>query len=296
MTQSVTKDALDEGRDESLRFIPFSEEEKIELMMNMLLAQANGISVRSCALRLGNNDQTKLLRYQNKYRNLLKSNPGMVQNVMMQLTEKGMAYYNPYTRQVLGGEDNRTENSTEVQNTEEQQPQEEQQIGQEENFIDIVSEIIKNMGTIQNEDVVRLFSGIRNLTRLAAYHIYSRKKADEYDRLAVKYDLLLIEAEKMEKEVQEAIEREENWKRKYEERDTEQNQYLNLIRELEESIQDQQEKPGSSVCLLHRLMELNRKFIRLNPVHKISSLTGYTSELLQCMTEYERMMKENAQK
>ena len=56
-------------------FVPFSDEEIHKLLVTVLTAQAKGMSVRACTLQMGNGDNRAMLRYQNKYRSLLKSNP-----------------------------------------------------------------------------------------------------------------------------------------------------------------------------------------------------------------------------
>ena len=77
-------------------FVPFAEEESKKLVGEVLRAQARGESVRACTLRLGNGDDRAMLRYQNKYRSLLRTNQQLVQNVMRELSEKGEAYVDPY--------------------------------------------------------------------------------------------------------------------------------------------------------------------------------------------------------
>lgn len=78
-------------------FVPFEENEVHELIKEMLIAQAKGESVRSCAFRLADNDNVKMLRYQNKYRNVVKSNKPLVQIIMKELELSGNAYFDPYS-------------------------------------------------------------------------------------------------------------------------------------------------------------------------------------------------------
>ena len=79
-------------------FVPFSPEEVESLLRTMLTEQANGRSVRSIAMGLGNSDKKAMLRYQNKYRSVVRSDPDLVGRVMAQLEAEGEAYIDPYLR------------------------------------------------------------------------------------------------------------------------------------------------------------------------------------------------------
>lgn len=85
------------GGRHSPAFVPFTEEEAEQLMETVLLAQAEGESVRSCTLRLGGGQQRAMLRYQNKYRSLIRSDPALVRRVMEKLRSEGRPVFDPYT-------------------------------------------------------------------------------------------------------------------------------------------------------------------------------------------------------
>lgn len=70
-------------------FIPFGEQEQRRLVEAMLLGQAEGKSVRSIAAKLGGGEKKAMLRYQNKYRGLLRSNPGYIEKVLQELRDAG---------------------------------------------------------------------------------------------------------------------------------------------------------------------------------------------------------------
>ena len=70
-------------------FIPFGEQEQRRLVEAMLLGQAEGKSVRSIAAKLGGGEKKAMLRYQNKYRGLLRSNPGYIEKVLQELKDAG---------------------------------------------------------------------------------------------------------------------------------------------------------------------------------------------------------------
>ncbi len=79
-------------------FRPFSDEETDRLLKTVLLAQANGQSVRACTLEMADGDTRRMLRYQNKYRALLKAQPEKVLAVRRELTQQGHAVPDPFVR------------------------------------------------------------------------------------------------------------------------------------------------------------------------------------------------------
>ncbi len=80
-------------------FVPFSEEESMRLLKTVLLAQTAGESVRACTLRIADGDTKQMLRYQNKYRAILKTRPDCVREALRQLDEAGTPARDPYLRQ-----------------------------------------------------------------------------------------------------------------------------------------------------------------------------------------------------
>ena len=79
-------------------FLPFSEEETDRLLRTILLARANGQSVRACTLEMAHGDTRLMLRYQNKYRALLKARPDKVRKMRERLTEEGHSVPDPFSR------------------------------------------------------------------------------------------------------------------------------------------------------------------------------------------------------
>lgn len=82
-------------------FVPFQPDEVRSLMRTMLIEQAKGRSVRSIAMEMGASDKRAMLRFQNKYRSVVRSNPDYVQKVMQELTDEGLPCYNPFVRRAL---------------------------------------------------------------------------------------------------------------------------------------------------------------------------------------------------
>ncbi len=79
-------------------FLPFSEEETERLLETVLLALSNGQSVRACTLAMADGDTRRMLRYQNKYRAMLKSRPDRVRAVRARLVSEGHAVPDPFMR------------------------------------------------------------------------------------------------------------------------------------------------------------------------------------------------------
>ena len=56
-------------------FIPFTEAETHDLLRQVLTGCGQGMSVRACVMRMADGDHSRMLRYQNKYRAILKHHP-----------------------------------------------------------------------------------------------------------------------------------------------------------------------------------------------------------------------------
>lgn len=80
--------------DDTLRraqpFETFTEEEIHDLLRRILTARAQGQSVRSCVTALAGGDRTKMLRYQNKYRSILRKKPGLIARVCEEMQSEGL--------------------------------------------------------------------------------------------------------------------------------------------------------------------------------------------------------------
>ena len=83
-------------RRERSGFTPFTDDEIGTLLRDILTKQAQGMSVRACAMALGGGDRSQMLRFQNKYRSLLKNRRVLVEDVMRAMEQEGVAYVNPY--------------------------------------------------------------------------------------------------------------------------------------------------------------------------------------------------------
>ena len=81
----------EDGQPHAARFIPFTQQEVDWLMEQVLTARSEGQSVRSCLQKLAGGDHSLMLRYQNKYRAVIKSRPDYVREMVERLNEKGIS-------------------------------------------------------------------------------------------------------------------------------------------------------------------------------------------------------------
>lgn len=80
-------------------FIPFSQGEIEHLLEHILCGQAEGKSVRACALELGEGDTSAMLRYQNKYRSMVRTHKDVVQGVIQRMQEQEIPCFDPYEKE-----------------------------------------------------------------------------------------------------------------------------------------------------------------------------------------------------
>lgn len=71
-------------------FRSFSPDEVHALLRDVLIGRGQGESVRACVTRLADGDRTGMLRYQNKYRAILKNHPEMLMEVAQELRAEGL--------------------------------------------------------------------------------------------------------------------------------------------------------------------------------------------------------------
>ena len=71
-------------------FQPFTPEETHEMLRQVLMARGQGMSVRACVMQLSGGSHSRMLRYQNKYRTILKTRPEMIAQVCEELQREGL--------------------------------------------------------------------------------------------------------------------------------------------------------------------------------------------------------------
>lgn len=69
---------------------PFTSEETHQLLRQVLMARGQGMSVRACVMAMAEGDHSLMLRYQNKYRTLLKQHPEMIEATCRELQAEGL--------------------------------------------------------------------------------------------------------------------------------------------------------------------------------------------------------------
>ncbi|MDR1569295.1 MAG: hypothetical protein LBS72_02260 [Oscillospiraceae bacterium] len=84
------------GSQRAMPFKTFDEDEMRDLLKSILEGCAQGLSVRACVVRMSEGDKSRMLRYQNKYRSLIKTRPEMVREVIDELERKGVRCRDPY--------------------------------------------------------------------------------------------------------------------------------------------------------------------------------------------------------
>ncbi|MBQ8505832.1 MAG: hypothetical protein IJ466_00115 [Clostridia bacterium] len=85
----------EDGANHTARFVPFTQPEVDWLMEQVLIARAEGQSVRACLQKLSGGDHSLMLRYQNKYRAVIKSRPDYVRALVDRLNSEGVACDTP---------------------------------------------------------------------------------------------------------------------------------------------------------------------------------------------------------
>ena len=71
-------------------FEPFTPEETHRMLRDILIGRGEGLSVRACVMRMAGGSQRRMLRYQNKYRTILKHRPEMIAQVAEELQQEGL--------------------------------------------------------------------------------------------------------------------------------------------------------------------------------------------------------------
>ncbi len=64
------------------KIIPFSEKETDRILKEILMQKSKGISVRRAVMNLSGGDDKLMLRYQNKYRNVVTKQPERIERLM----------------------------------------------------------------------------------------------------------------------------------------------------------------------------------------------------------------------
>ena len=147
-------------------FETFSDEEIQDLLRHVLAAKGEGQSVRASVMDLSHGDKTLMLRYQNKYRALLRKRPDLIEEICQELRDAGKP-------------------CPDMTVTIRPIPPSEKAFSHEQNA---------------DPDAQAILSGMNALLRRA-----SRNDATEKDRLKVQRDLLMMRLEDLQLAVKAAV-------------------------------------------------------------------------------------------
>ncbi len=166
---------------------PFTQEEVDMLMTTMLKAQAEGKSVRGCANELSGGDAKLLIRYQNKYRNVIANKVGYVESLMERMAAAGETFYNPYTKEYIINGKRSSYDSYRAQ----------------EKFDEMLKETVASLSQIQNMTIQQFVKGVWDISRRLSKeyngqgadvnHIKLEGKIDELETMISDYERRLEE-------------------------------------------------------------------------------------------------------
>jgi len=231
-------------------FVPFTQQEAEELLTTVLSAQAQGISVRTCTLNMGNGDNRAMLRYQNKYRSLIRNNPELVKQVMENMRQAGMPTFDPY--QAVNPQSRRAGRPRKSS----------------ENLVDIMGGIINDISSVEGLDVASFFDGLRTLAITAAQGERANKMLQELH--SQKDSESSTTAELMEE--------------------------LRLLQDqtnmLNQELTHERERFSRLLRLFRQLMNVNRDFLHMNSMVKVSNLSNYIHSLEKNVEDCEKIMVE----
>jgi len=86
---------------EKTKFLPFSSAEIKNSLREIILGTSRGESVRSICLRLAAGDKSKMLRFQNKYRTILRGHPQKITAITNELETQGYLVKSPLKSNVV---------------------------------------------------------------------------------------------------------------------------------------------------------------------------------------------------
>jgi hypothetical protein len=154
-------------------FTPFSKEEIYMLLRTLLAAGAKGESIRGASLRLADGDKTLMLRYQNKYRSLIKTGRSLVEKVMADMDRDGEKYLSPY------------------------ESHKQSAIGRENKYI---PENVAKALVSSDVDIKNFFKGLAKIASLAASKINSE---EEIEKLSSQNESIINENEALSANIKE---------------------------------------------------------------------------------------------
>jgi hypothetical protein len=186
-----TEDTVEDLGNEEAIGRPFTAAETRELMREMLIAQAQGESVRGCANRLGKGNRRMLIRFQNKYRSIIAREPEYVESLIKEIEAEGIPCFNPYTRSRVSNAGRKPASRTGPKSGEQ--------------LVDWISQLVNNLQSLQVPSLQDLFRGLRDLSSLAAGHQgMTRQLIRHNQEMQEMYNRMLLLEANLEQERREA--------------------------------------------------------------------------------------------
>lgn len=226
-------------------FVPFNDEEIMHLLKTVLSMQAKGMSVRACTLQMGDGDNRAMLRYQNKYRSLLKSNPQLVRSIVREMRENNVPTVDPFERAATTHRVGRPRK-------------------QSGSLLEVVGDVVTQLDRVEGLDVSSFFESLGALAVSAAKGAAAQQQLQamgEYN------DTPLL---------------------------------LEELKELKEQLSDQnkeliaqRERFSMLLGYFRQLMDVNREFLGMTSVTKVSSLSNYIRELSRNVQDCEKWIMES---
>ncbi len=217
-------------------FVPFSEEEIDALLREVLISQAKGVSVRACTLALGKGDTKAMLRYQNKYRSLLKTDASRVRRMMQRLAEEGQPIFDPYASMRI---------------TRAGRPK------KQSGLVDALCGVVRELDQVDGLDVTAFFESLGALAVSASRGARALRTLEEMRNGAPGEDAMALRAR---------------------------------IDAQEKELRAQRERFNMLLKLYRQLVDVNRQFLGMTGVSKMSSLSGYINDLSRNVEDCERLL------
>lgn len=238
-------DEFSAGLPHNPAFVPFEDNEIVSLLRTVIGAQARGMSVRACTLEMGGGDNRAMLRYQNKYRSMLKSNPELVKRVVEDMRAEGQPVVDPFERTVTQKRVGRPRKRG-------------------ESLLDVVGGVINQLDKIEGIDVSLFFE---SLGALALSAVKGSQAQSQLQTMGEYKDTLSLFEEN--KELKERM--------------------LNQQKELIA----QRERFNMLLGYFRQIVDVNREFLGMTSVTKVSSLSNYIRELSRNVEDCEKWMLES---
>lgn len=249
----------------------FTEQEVRTLVMTILQAQAAGESVRGCANRLAKGNAKKMLRFQNKYRNVIASQPEYVETLMEEMSSNGLAYLNPYTKQTVGNVEKPVEGNAVIVESPQIAKDDMEVRGQisveqmtREPLLKVLEQVALNLEKFNNLPIHNFFKVLGDLVEKAEKNNQT-KDTDQLIRLQDAYKDSQNKLETQELVIQGLKEK---------------------ISKHEKELHFQQSQNARLRYQLNELANINQKFLALSDIDKISGLNDYVRELKVYITTY----------